>query len=62
MACELAEMVKKLPKLDWTQRESVQADLRRLLVLYGYPLDLSDDATALVLKQAKLSMEAELEV
>jgi eukaryotic-like serine/threonine-protein kinase len=28
MARELAEMVKKLPKLDWTERESVRADLR----------------------------------
>ena len=29
MALELSEMVKKMPKLDWTQRESVRADLRR---------------------------------
>jgi type I restriction enzyme R subunit len=59
MARELAEMVKKLPKLDWTQRESVRADLRRqvrrLLARYGYPPDLSEDATILVLKQAELS-------
>ena len=59
MARELAEMVKKMPKLDWTQRESVQADLRRkvrrLLAIYGYPPDLSEDATQLVLKQAELS-------
>jgi len=59
MARELAEMVKKLPKLDWTQRESVRADLRRqvrrLLARYGYPPDLSEDATNLVLKQAELS-------
>ncbi len=59
MARELAEMVKKMPKLDWTQRESVRADLRRkvrrLLALYGYPPDLSEDATQLVLKQAELS-------
>lgn len=59
MARELAEMVKRLPKLDWSQRESVRADLRRqvrrLLVRYGYPPDLSEDATQLVLKQAELS-------
>ena len=59
MARELAEMVKKLPKLDWTQRESVRADLRRqlrrLLARFGYPPDLSKDATTLVLKQAELS-------
>jgi type I restriction enzyme R subunit len=61
MARELAEMVKKLPKLDWSQRESVRADLRRqvrrLLARYGYPPDLSEDATQLVLKQAELSTE-----
>lgn len=41
MARELAEMVKRMPKLDWTQRESVRADLprnvRRLLAMYGSP-------------------------
>jgi type I restriction enzyme R subunit len=61
MARELAEMVKKMPKLDWAQRESVRADLRRhvrrLLAKYGYPPDLSEDATQLVLKQAELSTE-----
>jgi len=29
MALELAEMVRKMPRLNWTQRESVRADLRR---------------------------------
>ena len=61
MARELAEMVKRLPKLDWTQRESVRADLRRhvrrLLAKYGYPPDLSEDATLLVLRQAEVSTE-----
>lgn len=61
MARELVEMIKKMPKLDWTQRESVRADLRRkvrrLLAMYGYPPDLSEDATALVLRQAELSTE-----
>ena len=54
MARELTEMVKKMPKLDWTQRESVRADLRRnvrrLLAKYGYPPDLAEDATQLVLQ------------
>jgi type I restriction enzyme R subunit len=63
MARELADMVKKMPKLDWTQRESVRATLRRnvrrLLAKYGYPPDLSDDATTLVVKQAELSTAAE---
>ncbi|MCO2956956.1 type I restriction endonuclease subunit R [Pseudomonas aeruginosa] len=62
MARELVEMVKKMPKLDWTQRESVRADLRRsvrrLLAKYGYPPDLSDDATQLVLRQAEVSTES----
>ena len=38
-----------MPKLDWTQRESVRAGLRsgvrRLLAKYGYPPDLAEDAT-----------------
>ncbi|WP_122882216.1 type I restriction endonuclease subunit R [Burkholderia pseudomallei] len=59
MARELTEMVKKMPKLDWTQRESVRAGLRRsvrrLLAKYGYPPDLSEDATQLVLRQAESS-------
>ncbi len=29
MARELTEMVKRMPKLDWTERESVRAGLRR---------------------------------
>ena len=61
MARGLAEMVRRMPKLDWTQRESVRADLRRkvrrLLAMYGYPPDLAEDATQLVLKQAELSTQ-----
>ena len=61
MARKLAEIIKGMPKLDWAQRESVRADLRRkvrrLLAMYGYPPDLSEDATQLVLKQAELSTE-----
>jgi type I restriction enzyme R subunit len=61
MARELTEMVKKMPKLDWTQRESVRAGLRRsvrrLLARYGYPPDLAEDATQLVLRQAELSTD-----
>ena len=62
MARKLTEMVKGMPKLDWTERESVRADLRRkvrrLLAIYGYPPDLAEDATKLVLRQAELSTEA----
>ncbi len=61
MARKLTEMVKNMPKLDWTQRESVRARLRRnvrrLLAKYGYPPDLAEDATQLVLKQAERSTE-----
>ena len=61
MARELTGMVKNMPKLDWTQRESVRAGLRRnvrrLLAKYGYPPDLADSATQLVLRQAELSTE-----
>jgi type I restriction enzyme R subunit len=64
MARELSEEVKRLPKLDWTRRESVRADLRRrvrrLLAKYGYPPDLSENATQLVLKQAELSTSDEI--
>ena len=61
MARKLTEMVNNMPKLDWTQRESVRASLRRnvrrLLAKYGYPPDLAEDATQLVLRQAELSTE-----
>ena len=61
MARELTEMVKNMPKLDWAQRESVRASLRRnvrrLLAKHGYPPDLAEDATHLVLRQAELSTE-----
>lgn len=63
MARELSKTVKKMPKLDWTQRESVggrsATKVRRLLAMYGYPPDLSEDAAQLVLKQAELSTTAD---
>jgi type I restriction enzyme R subunit len=51
----LVEIVKKMPKLDWAQRESVRADLRRKvrrrLAMYGYPTPIrSASATLVVLK------------
>ena len=61
MARKLAEMIKEMPRLDWTERESVRASLRRsvrrLLARYGYPPDLAEGATQLVLRQAELSTE-----
>ena len=63
MARELTEMIKAMPKLDWTERESVRANLRRnvrrLLAKYGYPPDLAEGATQLVLRQAELSVSVE---
>ncbi|MXW27102.1 MAG: type I restriction endonuclease subunit R [Dehalococcoidia bacterium] len=63
MARELTEMIKEMPRLDWTERESVRANLRRnvrrLLAKYGYPPDLAEGATQLVLRQAELSVSAE---
>ena len=63
MARELTEMIKAMPRLDWTERESVRANLRRnvrrLLAKYGYPPDLAEGATQLVLRQAELSVSAE---
>lgn len=59
LARELTEMIRRMPKLDWTQRESVRATLRRnvrrLLAKYGYPPDLAEGATQLVLRQAELA-------
>ncbi len=55
---ELAESIKKKATLDWTQRETVRADMRRtvrrLLAKYGYPPDAQETATQLVIKQAEL--------
>jgi type I restriction enzyme R subunit len=48
--------VKNNVTIDWTVRESVQANLRRLvkriLRKYGYPPDKQEQATTLVLEQA----------
>ena len=38
-------------------RAGLRRNVRRLLAKYGYPPDLSEDATQLVLKQAELSTE-----
>ncbi|MBI5072660.1 DUF3387 domain-containing protein, partial [Candidatus Woesearchaeota archaeon] len=61
MARELSELVRKNATIDWTLRETVQANLRRmvkrLLRKYGYPPDKQQMATDLVLKQAELFAE-----
>jgi type I restriction enzyme R subunit len=58
IARELAEIIKRKASLDWTQRDSVRADIRRtvrrLLAKYGYPPDAQESATQLVIRQAEL--------
>jgi type I restriction enzyme R subunit len=61
IARELVQTVKNNVTIDWTVRESVQANLRRLvkriLRKYGYPPDKQEQATTLVLEQAALHAE-----
>lgn len=58
IALELTEMIRKSVTIDWTQRESVQAEIRlkvkKILRKYGYPPDKEKTATETVLKQAEL--------
>jgi len=58
IARKLAERIKAKASLDWTQRETVRADMprtvRRLLAKYGYPPDAQETATQLVIRQAEL--------
>ena len=58
IALELTDMIRKSVTIDWTQRESVQAELRlkvrKILRKYGYPPDKEKTATDTVLKQAEL--------
>ena len=58
IALELTEMIRKSITIDWTRRESVQAELRlkvkKILRKYGYPPDKEKMATETVLKQAEL--------
>ncbi|HZX12086.1 MAG TPA: type I restriction endonuclease subunit R [Candidatus Nanoarchaeia archaeon] len=55
---ELAEIMRKNDAVDWTQRESVQAELRlkvkKILRKYDYPPDKEKNAIETVLKQAEL--------
>ena len=56
IALELTEMIRNSVTIDWTQRESVQAEIRlkvkKILRKYGYPPDMEKNATETVLKQA----------
>jgi type I restriction enzyme R subunit len=65
IARELADRIKAKASLDWTQRETVRADMRRtvrrLLSKYGYPPDAQEAATQLVIRQAELMAESIVE-
>ncbi|MBB3267609.1 type I restriction enzyme R subunit [Azospirillum sp. OGB3] len=57
IARELVKTVRANVSIDWTQKESVKANLRRMvrriLKKYGYPPDRQEDATLIVIKQAE---------
>jgi type I restriction enzyme R subunit len=57
IARALAETVKKNATIDWTQKESVRAEMRvavkRILRKYGYPPDKQEQAVTLVIEQAE---------
>ena len=65
IARQLADRIKAKASLDWTQRETVRADMRRtvrrLLTKYGYPPDAQEAATQLVIRQAELMAEGIVE-
>ena len=58
IARELADSIRQNTTIDWTVKESVKAKLRvlvkRILRKYGYPPDLQEKATLIVLEQAEL--------
>lgn len=62
IARELANQIKAKASLDWTQRETVRADMRRtvrrLLSKYGYPPKVQEAATQLIIRQAELMAES----
>ncbi len=61
IARELVETVRNNVKIDWTLRENVRANLRRLvkriLRKHGYPPDKQEKATRTVLEQAEVLSE-----
>jgi type I restriction enzyme R subunit len=58
IAAELVQRVRENVTVDWTVKEAARAKIRvlvkRILRQYGYPPDLQDKATELVLQQAEL--------
>jgi type I restriction enzyme R subunit len=61
IAQELVETVRHIVTIDWTERENVRANLRRLvkrvLRKYSYPPDKQEKATETVLEQAEVLSE-----
>jgi len=59
IARKVLAVVKKNTTIDWTEKKSVRANLRRMvkrvLMLYGYPPDQQARAVELVIQQAELS-------
>ncbi len=62
IARELVETVRRNVTIDWTSRESVRANLRRLvrriLRKHGYPPDMQEKAIRTVLEQAETPSES----
>ena len=62
IAHELTDSLRKNVTVDWSRRESVQANLRlmvkRILRKYKYPPDKQEDAARLILEQAETLCEA----
>ena len=61
LAVVITEKVRQNASIDWTLKESVQAQLRvivrRTLRKYGYPPDMQQLATETVMKQAEMIAE-----
>jgi len=61
IAQELLKTVRNSTTIDWTIKESVQAELRRnikrILRKFGYPPDLQEKAVETVITQAKMLAE-----
>ena len=58
IALELTQIIRNSVTIDWTQRESVRAEIRlkvkKILRKYGYPPDKREQATRTVLEQAEV--------
>ena len=64
LAIVLVDRIRKNASIDWNLKESVRARMKitvkRLLRQYGYPPDMSEMATELVLQQAQVFTEHEV--